>query len=106
MGGSRLVRLLVGTVAATAMIIGSATIAGSDAPTKREVVVTDLPGSPLRFAVSGLSGTLAADAYKLQLVNSSAFAPHVLVVVTNLPPGVTDVASFRNVVDAVETDQM
>ena len=106
MGGSRLVRLLVGTIAATAMVIGSATIAGSDAPTKRDVVVTDLPGSPLRFSVAGLSGTLAADTYKLGFVNDSAFAPHVLLVVTNLPPGVTDLASFRNVVDAVETGQM
>jgi hypothetical protein len=106
MGGSRSLRLLVGTVAATAMIIGSATIAGSDAPTKRQVVVNQPPGSPPTFEVTGLSGTLAADTYKLGFANNSPVAPHVLVVVTNLPPGVTDLASFRNVVDAVETGQM
>lgn len=105
MHGSRLVRLLVGTVAATAMIVGSATIAGSDTPTKHQVVVNQPPGSPPHFDVTGLSGTLAADTYKLEFTNNSPIAPHVVVVVTNLPAGVTDLTSFRNLVDAVETGQ-
>ena len=100
MGSSRC-RAVGVTLVVSVVLVLTASVASAKAPTKvQRTVSDDFSSGSIRFVVTPSPAVVAADRYKIQLINNS-IGPHVYVAVGGLSEDLT-VDDFIEVIDAVE----
>jgi hypothetical protein len=97
---TRVRRALGATAVAMLVLMGSASVAGSAAPPKFQVTVTDdFSSGSIRFVVATVPPVVPTGRYKVGLANNS-IGPHLLFAVGGLPEAITQ-AEFIDLIDAV-----